>query len=99
MIGFAQESKENSKISSEIERQSEYIIVLDDVTVGDNIDKLLNDNVVSEEISFDFNNHELVHDAPDTSDIESKFIEGAFTYNEYAVNYGSEDLNTSDLSS
>ena len=99
MIGFAQESKENLKISSEIERQSEYIIVLDDVTVGDNIDKLLNDSVVSEEISFDFNNHELVHDAPDTSDIESKFIEGAFTYNEYAVNYGSEDLNTSDLSS
>ena len=34
--------KKHNKFSSEtIERQSEYIIVLDDVTVDDNIDMLL----------------------------------------------------------
>ena len=38
-------------------------------------------------MSINFNNHELVHDAPEASDIESKFIEGAFTYNEYALHY------------
>jgi hypothetical protein len=88
MIGIAQESNKTTKLSFEsIERESEYIIVLDDVTVGDNIDKLLNNNVLPEDMQLNFNNHELVHDTPNTSDIESKFVEGAFTYNEYALNY------------
>ena len=42
LIGFSQESNNSSNIGSEsIERQTEYIIVLDDTTVGDNIDMLL----------------------------------------------------------
>ncbi len=42
LIGFAQESKNSTKLDSEsIERQSEYIIVLDDTTVDNNIDMLL----------------------------------------------------------
>ena len=45
---------------------------------------------VSEDIELNFNNHELVHDAPNNSDIESKFIEGAFTYNEYALLYATD---------
>ena len=86
LIGFAQESKNSTKLDSEsIKRQTEYIIVLDDTSVGDNIDMLLNISNVNEDIQLNFNNHELVHDAPDASDIESKFIEGAFTYNEYAL--------------
>lgn len=86
--GFAQESPESKQINSEsLERELEYIIVLDDVVVDDNIDMLLNDSTIENEIRFDFNNHELVHDDPNSTDIESKFIDGAFTYNEYAYNY------------
>jgi len=93
LIGFAQETKNttNSDVES-IKRQTEYIIVLDDTTVGSNIDILLNNSKVTNDIQLNFNNHELVHDAPEASDIESKFVEGAFTYNEYALLYDT-DLN------
>jgi len=100
LIGFAQESDNSSNIGSEsIKRQTEYIIVLDDTTVGDNIDMLLNNSKVTEDIQLNFNNHELVHDAPDASDIESKFVEGAFTYNEYALHYTSVRSDKTDLKS
>ena len=98
LIGFAQETTSNSN-SATLERQSEYIIVLDDVTVDGNIDVLLTGTKISKEIELDFNNHELVQDAPDTYDIESKFVEGAFSYNEYAVNYTSDPTNVADLRS
>ncbi len=100
LIGFSQESNNSSNISSEsIERQTEYIIVLDDTTVGDNIDMLLNTNKVTQDFQLNFNNHELVHDAPDASDIESKFVEGAFTYNEYALHYNADQSEISGLKS
>jgi len=100
LIGFSQESNNSSNIGFEsIKRQTEYIIVLDDTTVGDNIDMLLNTNKVTQDIQFNFNNHELVHDAPDASDIESKFVEGAFTYNEYALHYNSDQDEISGLKS
>jgi hypothetical protein len=100
LIGFAQESKTSTNLDFEsIERQTEYIIVLDDTTVGDNIDMLLNSSMKTEDIQLSFNNHELVHDAPDASDIESKFIEGAFTYNEYALLYSADPTDLSGLKS
>ena len=90
LIGYAQNTNETTKIISEsLERETEYIIVLDDVTVDGNIDILLNSSHGSETLNFDFHAHELAHDAAETIDIESKFIEGAFSYNEYAVNYSS----------
>ena len=100
LIGFSQESDNSSNIGSEsIKRQTEYIIVLDDITVGDNIDMLLNNSKVTEDIQLNFNNQELVHDAPDASDIESKFVEGAFTYNEYALHYTSDHSDKTGLKS
>ena len=96
-IGFAQESNKTSKTNSEnLERQTDYIIVLDDVIVDDNIYNLLNGSDLVESHESSFNIHELAHDAPNTIDIESKFVEGAFTYNEYAVNYGSESFYQND---
>ena len=93
LIGFAQESKNISNADSEsLKRQTEYIIVLDDTTVGNNIDMLLKTDKETQDIQLNLNNHELVHDAPNNSDIESKFVEGAFTYNEYALIYD-PDLN------
>ena len=90
LIGYAQNTNEtNTIISESLERQTELIIVLDDVTVDGNIDMLLNSSHVDEESNVDFHAHELAHDAPEPVDIESKFVEGAFSYNEYAVNYSS----------
>ncbi len=41
LIGFAQESKNSTNLETEsLKRHTEYIIVLDDTTVGDNIDIL-----------------------------------------------------------
>jgi len=100
LVGLAQETKNTTNSSSEtIERQSEYIIVLDDVTVDDNIDMLLTGSKVTNELELDFNHHELVHDAPDNFDIESKFVEGAFSYNEYALHYTADPTDLVDLRS
>lgn len=88
LIGYAQQSNEiSNSISENIKREIEYIIVLDDTEVDGNIYNLLNDSELSENSLIDFHAHELAHDAPGSIDIESKFIEGAFSYNEYALNY------------
>jgi len=89
LIGFAQQSTETTTISESVERETEYIIVLDDVIVDGNIDMLLNNNDITESLNFNSHAHELAHDAPGSVDIESKFVEGAFSYNEYALNYKS----------
>ncbi len=100
LIGFAQESKNSTNLETEsLKRHTEYIIVLDDTTVGDNIDILLNNSMITEDIQLNFNDHELVHDAPDALDIESKFVEGAFTYNEYALIYTADPTEISGLKS
>jgi len=100
LVGLAQETKNTTNSNSEtLERQSEYIIVLDDVTVDDNIDILLTGRKLTNELEFDFNHHELVHDAPDNFDIESKFVEGAFSYNEYALHYATDPTDLVDLRS
>lgn len=90
LIGYAQETnKSKTNLSESLERKTEYIIVLDDEVVGNNIDMLLNGNNIRENLKMDFHTHELVHDVPEAIDIESKFIDGAYSYNEYAVNYSS----------
>ena len=90
LIGYAQKSNESTTITSDpLERETEYIIVLDDEVVGDNIDMLLNGSNIMESLKLNFHAHELAHDVPEAIDIESKFIDGAYSYNEYAVNYSS----------
>ena len=89
LIGYAQQSTETTTIPENLERETEYIIVLDDVIVDGNIDMLLNNNDISEYLNFNSHAHELAHDAPASVDIESKFVEGAFSYNEYALLYKS----------
>jgi hypothetical protein len=100
LVGFAQDANNSTKIESEtIERQTEYIIVLDDVIVDDNIDMLLIGRPVKNELELEFNDHELVHDAADNFDIESKFVEGAFSYNEYALHYTADPTDLAALRS
>ena len=99
LIGFAQETNTSNSDLETLERQTEYIIVLDDVIVDNNIDMLLTERPATNELEIDFNNHELVHDAPDNFDIESKFVEGAFSYNEYALHYVTDPTDLVDLRS
>ena len=100
LIGYAQETnKSTTNLSESLERKTEYIIVLDDEVVDNNIDMLLNGSNIRENLKMDFHAHELVHDVPEAIDIESKFIDGAYSYNEYAVNYSSAQFRESSIGS
>ena len=99
LIGFAQQTNTSNSDLETLERQTEYIIVLDDIIVDNNIDMLLTGRPETNELELNFNNHELVHDAPDNFDIESKFVEGAFSYNEYALHYATDPTDLVDLRS
>ena len=50
-------------------------------------------------LKMNFHDHELAHDVPEAIDIESKFIDGAYSYNEYAVNYSSAQFFESSIGS
>jgi len=100
LIGYAQKSNESTtNLSESLEREIEYIIVLDDEVVDDNIDILLNGSNIRENLKMNFHDHELAHDVPEAIDIESKFIDGAYSYNEYAVNYSSAQFFESSIGS
>lgn len=85
LTSFAQQSPEQSIAPAEkVERSSSYIIVLDETKVENNIDMLLNGHELSEEMTVGFHSHELAHDVPVDTNIENNFIEGAYSFNEYA---------------
>ncbi len=87
LTGYAQQSQNETDDAQNEKREASYIIVLDDTKVDDNIDMLLNgsdlhlDNLASEQL------HELAHDEPEDFSLEGKLVEGAFSYNEYAINH------------
>lgn len=93
-VCFAQYQTEETSDVPKSERKTEYIIVLDDEVVNGNIDILLNGNHLREEIINDLPEHELAHDVPEPEDIHSKFIEGSYGYNEYALRYQYDPRNT-----
>lgn len=90
LLGFAQETTEDAKSIQIQEREPEYIIVLDDTKVEGNIDMLLKGNGLHHEDFAADELHELAHDAPDNFSLEGKLVEGAFSYNEYAIHYKPE---------
>ena len=87
LTGYAQQSQNETDDAQVQEREPSYIIVLDDTKVDDNIDMLLNgsdlhlDDLAPEQL------HELAHDEPEDFSLEGKLVEGAFSYNEYAINH------------
>jgi hypothetical protein len=87
LTGYAQESQNETSNFQNQERESSYIIVLDDTDVDGNIEKLL---LGSDLHADDFNSdplHELVHDEQEDFGLEGKLVEGAYSYNEYAINH------------
>ena len=87
LVGYAQQTSDNTLTSQVKERESEYIIVLDDTKVEGNIDTLLKESDLHDATTFNGTTHELAHSEPDTFNLEGKLVEGAFSYNDYAVHY------------
>ena len=87
LTGYAQQSQNETSNFQNQERESSYIIVLDDTEVDGNIEMLLNgsdlhvDDFAPEQL------HELVHDEQEDFGLEGKLVEGAYSYNEYAINH------------
>jgi hypothetical protein len=90
LLGYAQQTTEDVKSIQSQEREPEYIIVLDDTKVDGNIDILLNGNALHHEDFSGEELHELAHDEPDNFSLQGKLVEGAFSYNEYAIHYKPE---------
>ena len=88
LIGFAQQSNDNQLNNETSTNKKVYIIHIDsseDFT--ENSEHLLITEKIGKSLNFEMNTHELVHDTSDPVDFESKFIEGAYSYNEYAINF------------
>jgi hypothetical protein len=85
--GYAQESKIESDNSQIQEREPSYIIVLDDTKVDGNIDMLLKGSEIHHDSFAPDQLHELAHDEQEDFGLEGKLVEGAFSYNEYAINH------------
>ena len=85
-LSFAQQT-DPVKENQNQERNQELIIVLDDEKIDQDVSILLNEREIHGKTHFDFHAHELAHDAIEIEDFEAKMIDGAFSYNEYAVNY------------
>jgi hypothetical protein len=87
LAGYAQESQNDSNDLQNQERESTYIIVLDDTVVDDNIDMLLKGSELHADDFALEPSHELVHDEQEDFSLEGKLVEGAYSYNEYAINH------------
>ena len=87
LTGYAQESQSESNDVQNQERESTYIIVLDDTVVDGNIDMLLKGSELHADDFSQDNLHELVHDEQEDFSLEGKLVEGAYSYNEYAINH------------
>lgn len=87
LAGYAQQSQNDSNDSQNQERESSYIIVLDDTVVDGNIDMLLKGSELHTDDFAQENLHELVHDEQEDFSLEGKLVDGAYSYNEYAINH------------
>ena len=84
LSAVAQQSEQSNSLQTK-ERDAQYIIVLDDTEVDSNIDILLSGSEVSHKKDIDFVGHELIHSNVESNDIQEKFIQTAYSYNEIAM--------------
>jgi hypothetical protein len=88
LIGFAQQSNENQLNIQTFDQQKEYTIRIDKMeNSSENINELLISEAIGNSLNIEINTHEFVHNISDPVDFKSKFIEGAYSYNEYAFNF------------
>jgi len=87
LTGYAQQSQNETTNFQNEERESSYIIVLDDTKVDGNIEMLLKGSELHADDFAPEHLHELVHDEQEDFGLEGKLVEGAYSYNEYAINH------------
>lgn len=81
-VGYAQQEKSSKLI---VENETQHNMESADFTTQEFTLLLISD--FSSDLAFDNNTHELLHQTTDSASIENKFIEGAYSYNDYALNF------------
>jgi len=89
-MGFSQQT--NQKVANISNQENVLIIDVGSMDFTDAADQeLLTDNDFREinfgHGTFENNTHELVHRYSNENNLENKFTEGAFSYNEYVLNF------------
>lgn len=93
IVGFMGYSQQSSQKATDVSNQENVLTIqIGDMDFKDAADQEL---LVANDFSaidfsansFENNTHELVHGSSIQNNIESKFIEGAFSYNEYVSNF------------
>jgi hypothetical protein len=93
IVGFMGYSQQSVQEEKDISNQENVLII--NVGTMDFMDaadlELLTSNDFKEinfgPSSFENNTHELVHRSSNENNLENKFTEGAFSYNEYVLNF------------
>jgi len=84
LIGFSQQIESSQKLIPE-KKNTIQITIAESVSANINTLLILGDD--QNEISFENNSHELVHNTIDNASVDYEHLEEAFTFNEYAINY------------
>jgi len=92
LIGFAQQSDKKSNINNMSNQEIGFIIKIDNIDMNDINDKILLDSNDFNMIHLENNNHELTHNSGKSSIIERNYMEGAYSYREYALNFDFEPI-------
>ncbi len=87
LIGFAQQSDSKSDIDNISNQETSFVIKIDNMDFNDYEDQILLESNDFNMINLKNNTHELSHNSANTSSIERIYIEGAYSYNEYALNF------------
>jgi len=91
IVGFMGFSQQSIQKENDISNQENVLIInVGTMDFNDAADhELLSDNDFKEinfgSSSFENNTHELVHRSSNENNLENKFTEGAFSYNEYVL--------------
>ena len=85
LSAMAQQINSTNSVTTK-ERSQEYIIVLDDTQVEGNIHMLLNDSEILCGSESRIAGHELSHSTLEVSNLQDKFIQTAYSFNEIAMN-------------
>ena len=81
-VGYAQQEK-----SQKLTVDNSLTITIENIDFTTQEIALLMVSDFSSDFSFEDNSHELTHHTTDAYGIENKYIEGAYTYNDYALNF------------
>ncbi|MDH3323905.1 MAG: hypothetical protein OEM04_12995 [Flavobacteriaceae bacterium] len=87
LIGFAQQSESTIKITDLLDQENITTIEIENLDFNDYKDEILLNANDFGPINLEDNTHELTHNSSRSSNIESNYIEGAYTFSEYALHF------------